>query len=260
MTKVGIIIPVRNCLHYTVASIESIKTKHPYEIFVVDDRSTDGTKQWLQAQSLRPGFYSVSDPAESTGLAYNWNLGCKMALESGCTHLLVANNDVLYHPETIDALVDRIDRGDVVMATGVNVQGLCPSPTDIFTLERGEDTEAEHPDFSMFMITAETIEKIGRFDENFKGAYCEDCDFHARVILLGERAICVNLAPYYHYASATVRENPHLSGEISSRHHENKDYFRRKWGCEIVSEPAQMRAMYNSHPYADPAYSPKQWA
>ena len=198
--KVGIICPVRNCLKYTQMTIDSIKTKHKFNIYVIDDHSDDGTKEWLETQT----FKHWSDIPESTGLSYNWNYGIKEALKDKCTHFLIINNDVLLHPQTIDKLVERLDRGDVVMATCVNVQGLCQTPEAIFTLPVTEESESEHPDFSGFMINKKTLDVIGYFDETFAGCYYEDNDYHARIVLSGNKAISYNLAPFYHFASKAV--------------------------------------------------------
>jgi GT2 family glycosyltransferase len=61
-------------------------------------------KDWLASSS---DIVSISAPPESTGLASNWNLGIAAALNDECSHVLISNNDVLFHPRTIDVLVDR---------------------------------------------------------------------------------------------------------------------------------------------------------
>jgi GT2 family glycosyltransferase len=254
--KIGIIIPVRNCLDLTVAAVASVKTKYPYQVYVVDDRSDPPMKLWLEA---RRDIIALVDPPGSTGLAFNWNLGISYASQDSCSHILVANNDILLHPETIDSLVERMDRGDVVMATGVNVASRCPVPEDIFQLEVGEESESEHPDFSCFMITKKTIDRVGWFDQNFVGAYVEDCDYHARIALLGERAVSYNRAPYFHYASQTLRQNVDIAPEIQQRHARNNEYFCRKWGRLPVGDVEAMRQLYFNTPYNDPQRSAKEW-
>ena len=254
--KVGIVIPVRNCLALTQAAIASIKTKYPYQVIVVDHFSDQSMKDWLISQR---NIISLIDPTGTTGLAFNWNRGIQIAVDTYCTHILVANNDILLHPKTIDNLVDRLLKDDVVMATGVNNQGMCPNPVDIFTLTVGEFTETEHPDFSCFMITEQTIKKIGWFDENFNGAYVEDCDYHARIALAGEKAITFNGAPYYHYASMTIRENMHIASQIQQHHAINEDYFRRKWGRAHVGDVPDMLQYYYKTPFNDPNKTIKDW-
>ena len=40
-------------------------------------------------------------------------------------------------------------------------------------------------DWCAYIITKDTWEKVGKFDEGFYPAYCEDCDYHLRMIKLG---------------------------------------------------------------------------
>lgn len=253
--KVGIVMPVRNCLEYTREAIKSIKTVHEHTVYVIDDHSDQPTKDWLQSH---PHIVSFIDPV-TKGLAGNWNLGIRAAFERGANYVLVVNNDILLNPHTIDNLVKRMEKGDLVMATGVNVAGQCPSPQDILTLTPGEESETEHPDFSCFMISPETIKKIGYFDENYIGAYVEDCDFHARITLAFEKAVTINQAPYYHYASRTIIENPKIVEDVRRNHSLNEDYFRGKWGHVHVSDVPIMRDVYFKTPFNDQSKTIKDW-
>ena len=252
MDKVGVIITSRNCLNYTLPAVESVKTKHPYTIFIVDDHSDQPTVEALeQLRSSKIKLYF--NPDKSTGLAFNWNFGVTQAILDGCEYFLVANNDILLHPEIIDNLCDRIDRGDVVMATGVNAAGSCPNPTDIFTLEIGLESETEHPDFSCFMINKNTLAKVGWFDEGYIGAYYEDQNYHARIVMLGEKAVTYNRAPYYHYASMTLKDNPQIAATIHTNFGLNQNLFIRQFGCMPLGDPEKMRAGYFKTLYNEPS-------
>jgi hypothetical protein len=124
---IGIVIPVHNCLNYTIQTIDSVQTTHPYQIIVVDDKSQNETKEWL---AQRSDIIAITDPPKSTGVAYNWNLGIKTAFDLGCTHVLVMNNDVILHPMAIDNMMSRFAQGDAVMVTGVDVSRDCESLQD----------------------------------------------------------------------------------------------------------------------------------
>lgn len=258
--KLGIIFPVRNVLDLTKAAIDSIITKYPYQVYVIDDRSDQLMKDWLNGKHAdsRTDIKFISDPEGSTGLAYNWNLGIQMAIEDGCDLFLILNNDIILHPQTIDNLVERIMEGDLVMATGVNVALYC-TPETIKDYPVGERSETEHPDFSCFMINMRFLESIGWFDEHYNGAYMEDCDTHARIALAGEKAVTCNQCPYYHYASQTILRNPQVADEIRQRHHENQQYFASKWGCNHVNDVEDMRKVYWKTPFNDPNKTIKDW-
>lgn len=252
--KLAVIFAVRNCLELTIQAITSVETRHEHQIYVVDHNSNQETASWLDSQ---PYLTVIRDP-KTKGLANNWNLGIKRALEDSCDYFAILNNDIILHPVTLDTLVDQLREYGAVMVTGVNVAA-STTPETIKDSPAPEKSASEHPDFSCFMIGARFLEKIGLFDENYIGAYMEDCDTHARIALAGEKAICCGDAPYYHYASGTVKGNPELAGEIGKNHDLNKAYFRRKWGMNHVNHVEEMRELYFKTPFNDPQLTVKDW-
>lgn len=257
--RLGIVMPVRNCLEYTQQAIESIKTFYHYDLVVIDDHSDQPMKDWLLEEvELIPEMGLITDP-KTSGVAANWNLGIRKLIEfSDCDTFLVLNNDILLHPQTIDNLVERLNEGDVIMVTGTNVAQYA-TPDKIFNYPITDYSESEHPDFSCFLINKHFIEKIGWFDENFIGAYMEDCDAHARIVLAGEIAVACNSAPYYHYSSRTLQENPRLAEQIHENHLKNQRYFAKKWGVSHVNDVEKMREVYYKHPFDDESKSIKDW-
>lgn len=247
-TKIGIITVAVNCLEYSKQTIDSIKTKYPYEIIFIDNGSTDGTKEWLDT---RTDIISYKEP-ENSGLAACWNLGIKRAMEDGCSLFLVLNNDLILSPTTIDNLAKRMLTGKYVMVTGVNQHEGINEPQEMMEkyVEYIEDEpENEHPDFSCFMIDKNTIEKIGWFDENYFIAYFEDNDYHARIALAGEKAISTTTAIYFHYASKTVEENDYLKPIVAEAFRGNKKYFEEKWGHAPLGDVPNMVEKYYKHPF-----------
>jgi GT2 family glycosyltransferase len=233
--KVGIVIPVRNCLNYTVAAVDSIKTQHNYKVIVVDDHSDASTKGWL---SRNPQILSIIDPSNSTGVAHLWNIGIKKALDAFCTHVLVMNNDILLHPFAIDNLVNRLDRGDVVLVTGFNIGEYGKRPEDLYSFLPNA-SENEDPDFCCFIINENTVSTIGYFDERYLGAYCEDQDYRMNILSKGKKAVKTGLAPVYHHKSRTTAENPDIRRHIDDSHQKNRAYLISKWGTDAEKQPVQ---------------------
>jgi len=250
MEKIGIIVPAVNCLKYSKQTLDSIKTKHPYEIIFVDNGSTDGTKNWLKTQD----FTKIIDPQVS-GLAAVWNLGIVEARLKGCSMFLILNNDIILSPDSIDNLAKKLLTRKYVMVTGVNQQEGCAQPEDML-LKNTEYVEDEpdnyHPDFSCFMIDDNTIQKVGWFDENFIVAYFEDSDYHARIALAGEKAVSTISAIYYHFASKTIQGNPQLKKIITQAFEHNDKYFEEKWGHKNVGDVPDMIKKYNKNPFGNP--------
>eukprot|EP01033_Poteriospumella_lacustris_P011777 gene11777-8387_t len=80
-----------NQLAMTVLSLQYLRnTDKVADIIVVDDHSTDGTVEYLR----KKGFAVVSKPV-ATGLTDSWNIGYRLAVALGYTHVLFTNNDVL---------------------------------------------------------------------------------------------------------------------------------------------------------------------
>ena len=269
MIKIQIVIPAINLWeNYSKPCIDSIKTKYDYRILFVDNGSTDQTK--IEAGKLVSNVFAHQRNEETWSCAKTWNFAVKDAFARGFDYALVLNNDVLLHPETIDRLVDRFEESKrkliaipdknlemhaeltevsmeapmskqvfeseiLAMVTAMNVRGDCKEPKDIFTLDAKNYeivNEAEHPDFSAFMISKEAYEKVGDFDEAFIPCYWEDNDYHTRITKSGLKALVIPSAIYYHYGSRTQVEA--LGGGRTVSTHEtfnnNRAYFITKWG------------------------------
>lgn len=241
--KVGVIITCKNLVEYTAAAVDSIFTQLPHVIIIIDDHSIDKTKEWAAAlPELYPEqeFHVITDPVVPS-LAARWNLGCRKAFdELECTAALVCNNDILFNPITIDSLAARMRRGDVGMVTAHNLRGELADPEQIFTLPvTWEATEAQHPDFSCFLISKDTYQRVGDFDENFIPCYFEDGDYHLRMGKLGIKAITTTGAPYYHYGSRT--QNSVYGGVCTPTQFDTlREYLRGKHGA-VPGEAAYER-------------------
>ena len=248
--KIGIISVGVNCLKESQQTIDSINTVHDYEVIFIDNGSTDGTKDWLAS---RDDIISYKNPIVS-GLAGCWNLGLNRARADGCDLFLVINNDIVLAKNTIDNLVKRFEESDIIMATGVNDQTI--TPEEMINLEKEyieNETINSHPDFSCFMINKACLDKVGFFDENFRVAYFEDNSYHADIALagLGEKAISIVSATYYHIGSQTSKNNPHLASIIEKAFNHNKKYFINKYGCEPKGDIENMISSYYKHPFND---------
>ncbi len=45
--KIGIVFTCYNSVEYTQNAVNSLRTSFPFQLIIIDDFSTDGTKQWL---------------------------------------------------------------------------------------------------------------------------------------------------------------------------------------------------------------------
>lgn len=236
--KVGIIFPVINHLELTKAAAASIQSQHETFVVVVDNGSTDGTVVWAGLQD-----YSVIINGSNLGLTIAWNQGVKACLHAGCNYILIANNDIILHPQTIDNLVQGLEEHpDWWLLSAVNDKGWAEEhggPQAIKDKPIPDVASVRpHPDFSCFMVRAGLFDHLakqptealepnpGYFDEEFSRigkAFYEDNDFHYRLHKAGLFAGCTDRAPYYHYASMTASSTGIGGGA-------NSVYFLRKHG------------------------------
>ena len=94
--RLSVITPLFNCLHHTRAMVESLQASLPrsgrYEIILVDDGSTDGTREWLSG--LREPFRVVLNE-RNMGFGASSNRGAALARAKV---LVFLNNDLVLKP------------------------------------------------------------------------------------------------------------------------------------------------------------------
>jgi len=229
--ELAIIIPVLNCLEFTKQMLPTIQTKEPYHLIIIDNGSTDGTKEFFNSGNKRlliDYFYFK----ENKGCSASWNFGIKKAIrEFDSKYFFIPNNDILLNPETIDVLLEEIKQKDVVLATATNMAGKTSSPEEFSGLLPPVKRQiSEAPEFSCFMLNLEAIEKVGYFDEKFYPAYFEDNDYHYRIKLAGLKAIKTNQALYFHFGSRTIKSSEDIRRQSNLGYTLNREYYREKWG------------------------------
>lgn len=234
--KVGLVItPLNNFKGFT-ETVWSAKSVHDLETIV------------------EPQFYWQKP------LAQAWNDGAKRAFERGCEYAVVCNDDILFSPDTIDAMIEQYEllheSDKVVMVTPNNIRLQLADPYDILKYVRPADpfTYSEHPNFSCFLIHKDFFDLCGTFDENFVPAWYEDNDMHRRITLLGYKAIMTTAAPQIHFGgiSTGMIENNPGSGQSQA-------YYIKKWGGIPVTHPEGGVKEHFATPYNDPALTPKDW-
>ncbi len=238
--KIQIVIPSINLWgKYTKRCIESIKTKHEYRILLVDNASTDETREESGKMVSNTFFHKRNE--ERWSCAKSWNYGIKDAFERGYDYVLVLNNDIVLHPDAIDRLVERFESdkglaedGSMGMVTCLDVRGDCQSiPEYLFdkkSVEYEKVSEAPHPNFSAYMINKKCWDEVGEFDEGFEPAYFEDNDYHRRMQLAHIKSVVYPPALFFHFGSRTQNEAVGKPIVSSPRFEANRNYYVGKWG------------------------------
>lgn len=240
-----ILCPVRNGLHYTKEAMKTFLAQDCGDVTIifVDNASTDGTTEWLKTQDCIC-FHNVAPKS----VAASWNQGLRWAFSKGAEHVLVVNNDVLLRPDTYRLLVAD---GSLFVTAVASDDPSCVKPVQMPSgrwdyAEPDPAGKRPHPTMSCFLIRSKCWTDVGEFDENFKGAYGEDWDFHTRLSKIGITAYCIDL-PFYHVGSATINECADREREaLMVQAEQNREYYFQKWGIRGASE--EYYAMFKEFP------------
>ena len=174
------------------------------------------------------GKITVMNSDERMGCQKSWNYGFAYRTDL-YKYKFVINNDVLIHRNCIAKLVERMERGDVIMATAMDIRQETTPQAFFDVAPKDEVPESEGLNFSAYMVRNDFVDKIGEADEAFAPAYFEDNDLHWRIRVSGEKAVVFPAAMFYHFGSRTQNSVP--GGLVNGiMFNKNRSYFIMKWG------------------------------
>ncbi len=261
--RLSVITPVYNCLSYTKAMLASLQATIPwyvsYEVILVDDGSTDGTREWLLG--LGEPFRVVLNE-RNIGFGASTNRGA--ALARGRT-LALLNNDLVLRRGWLGPMMRAL--GSVARRTGVvgNVQ------VDAATGEvdhRGIVVDVKckpghdrrkpslaallfRPTPGVFAVTGACLlvrtclwRRLGGFDERYFNG-CEDIDLCLRAREAGFGVVVALRSRVLHHVSSSPgrkRRDEENSMRLFTRWRDKlSEEASREWTrerfCEILPEP-----------------------
>lgn len=138
-------------------------------------------------------------------VAKAWNDAAQLA---GGDWLIIANDDIVFAPDTIALLLAEVERND----------------------NAGIVSPIEGARFACFLLRWACYQDVGAFDEAFQMAYFEDNDFGYRLIRKGWQS-AVAPSNVRHAGSTTIAKM--TPAQLAAKHaayQNNELYFQRKWG------------------------------
>jgi GT2 family glycosyltransferase len=178
-----------------VQSLERIRSREPFEVIIVDNASSDGSKEMLQQEF--PGVKVLPQDANG-GFGKANNVGARAALGE---YLFFVNNDVVFQMDTMAFLKDYIDTHERVGAVApllLNLDGTYQHsfgrfPSLLNELRTKRDTarikdlpsdrspkRVDWVSFAAVMMRKHVFETIHGFDERYF-MYFEDADVCCRL-------------------------------------------------------------------------------
>jgi len=238
--KTSIIILTYNNLIYNHICIDSIRKytkENTYEIIVVDNNSTDGTREWLKEQKDIKAI--LND--ENVGFPKGCNIGIVAAdIEND---ILLLNNDTVVTPRWLDNLKaciysdDKIGGVASITNNCSNYQSVIVPYIDVKDMIPFADANnISNPDkweqkarlvaFCM-LIKRDVLNKIGIMDERFSPGNFEDDDLCMRIIEAGYKMMLCNDSFIHHFGSSSFSKDYTEFNNVLSI---NRKKLEDKWG------------------------------
>jgi GT2 family glycosyltransferase len=244
MPEVAVIILSYNSLEETtkpcLESIFAASTDCDFEVLVVDNASTDNTREYLQGlQAAHPNLKLLLNE-ENLGFARGNNQGVQ-AIEADFYVLLNSDTQVTGH--WLDKLLAFAREhpevgmlGPVSNSVGNEQYIYLPLGAEDAVMEAGcryaAGQEGSYFYTSMLgffcvMIRKEVFQSVGFLDEKFGLGYFEDDDFCRRARLQGYKLACLENIFIYHRGSACFSKV-----DFSALVRENRHYYEQKYCCQ----------------------------
>ena len=240
--KTSIIILTYNNIIYNQICVDSIRKytkENTYEIVVVDNNSTDGTREWLKEQ--KDIMLILND--ENVGFPKGCNIGIVNSQKEN--DILLLNNDTVVTPRWLDNLKacvysdDKI--GGVASITNncsnyqsvsvpyIDIQDMIPF-ADVNNVSNPEKWEEKVRLVAFCMlIKRDVLNKIGFLDERFTPGNFEDDDLCMRIIETGYKMILCNDSFIHHFGSSSFKKDYTKFSKILAT---NRKKFEEKWGFD----------------------------
>jgi GT2 family glycosyltransferase/Flp pilus assembly protein TadD len=241
-TLSSIIIPVFNNLSLTRQCLESIwdNTDVPHEIIVVDNGSTDGTRDYL---------YRLESEGEVRVISNRANLGFAKASNQGARaargeYLVFLNNDTIVQPGWLSEMAACARKVDKIAAVGARL--LYPDDTiqhagvafndRKFASHIYNNYDRDHPavlkerEFQAVTAACALVKKdlffeVDGFDESYRNGF-EDVDLCFKLRQRNYKVVYNPRAVVYHLESKTPGRH--------DRDIENSRLFKSKWDDKII--------------------------
>jgi GT2 family glycosyltransferase len=257
--RIDIIVCVYNALDDVARCLDSIQqnTNSPYHLILVDDGSSDQTREYLKNYALDNKNCTLLRNEQASGYTRAANQGLRA---SGADFLVLINSDTVVGPEWLDRLYSTItsneqygvvgplsntaswqsipkleENGDWAenpLPEGVSVERMCR-----YTIDRSGMIRPEVKLLNGFcmMLRRAVIDDIGYFDEeNFGDGYGEEDDFNLRARSAGWKLVIADDVYIYHAQSKSYsHERRRLLSQRAG------DVLRKKHGVGALTDAVE---------------------
>jgi len=242
--RLSVITPLFNCLHHSKAMVESLQASIPrglsHEIILVDDGSTDGTREWLSGLG-EPFRVIVNERNLGFGAATN-----RGAAQARGRVLALLNNDLVLARGWLQPMLGALGalgrRAGVVGNVQFNAESLELDHAGIAINLKGKPEHDHRPPSlaclllrprrravavtgACVVVRRDTWVRLGGFDEVFFNG-CEDVDLCLRARKAGLRNCVALRSRVLHHVSASPGRK--------RRDEENTRILVERWRDELA--------------------------
>jgi GT2 family glycosyltransferase len=243
--RVSVVVLTYNNLDFTEACLFSIEAYSDYpnlEVIVVDNASTDGTREYLQDWVTKGRDRKIILNDDNRGFAAGNNQGMEAATGE---FLVILNNDTYVTPGWIRTLASHLRRdpslgivGPVTNNIGNEARIEIAYADMAEMIERAGIHTRAHAGrllhlpvvaFFCVMLRRSVWERLGGLDERFGLGFFEDDDYCRRVAEIGMKVGCAEDVFVHHHLSATF--NQLQSEKRQELFERNQALYEEKWGA-----------------------------
>ena len=234
--SVSVIIPVLNraaTIGDALRSALSQRTDFPFNVLVIDNRSTDGTSEQIEAVASEDSrvIHIIPGPDSALGIGGCWNLGINHPL-CGRYAVQLDSDDMYSGPDTLQRIVDVFRRERCAMVIGSYAMtdfDLRPIPPGIIDHREWTDSNGHNNALRINGLGAprafhvQTLHSVGGFENVSYGE-----DYGVALRLTREYRICRIYEPLYNCRRWSGNSDAALDITRLNAHNAYKDSLRTR--------------------------------
>lgn len=244
-TRVSIIVPVYNQLDYTELFIDSLIkfTGRGFELIIIDNCSSDGTKEYLKNLALENICVKLIFNHENEGFPAAINQGI---LEATGDYIVIANNDIVITDGWLKELIAAAETDPQIGLVGPisnsvsgfqidrdakykSLEEMHAYAADVRIKNKNNIVEFPRVAFLCTLISKKVIDIIGGLDERFSPGNYEDDDYCLRAQLAGFKTLINRGVFIHHFGSKSFKSDG--ENNYTERLKINERIFVAKWGA-----------------------------